>query len=175
MNRRRALKSLAVVGSVSFAGCTSVLGSGGSGTVLGKIEVINSSFVANRIRLMVERDDGTSSESDDENLLDRKISLPAIDTENGTPGMIIEPVWSDTQAQYTIRAVHIDESSNRETSDREYTFTQEDYKTYYGDNHEDPGCIGAIVKIGSLSDSENGAIGIGPTYMKNPCETPDSQ
>lgn len=166
MNRRRALKRLAVVGSVSFAGCSSILGSGESGTVLGKIEVINSSFVANRIRLMVERDDDT--------LIDRNISLTAINAENGTPGTIIEPVWSQTQGQYTIRALHYDESGNRETEDWEYTFTQEDYTTYYGDSHEDPGCIGALVKIGSLDNTENGAIGIGPIYTENPCETPDS-
>lgn len=175
MNRRQALKSLAVAGSASIAGCSSVLGSGGEGTVLGKIEVVNSSFAANRIRLMVERDGGTTSESDDESLLDRKVSLPAIAAESGTPGLIIEPSWSETQSHYTIRAVHYDGSDNRETGVWEYTFTQEDYNTFYADNNEDPGCIGAIVKIGSLEETENGAIGIGPIYMENPCGTPDSQ
>lgn len=175
MNRRQALKRLAIAGSASIAGCSWVLGSGGEGTVLGKIEVVNSSFAANRIRLMVDLDGGTTSESDDERLLDRKVSLPAITGERGTPGVIIEPSWSGTQAQYTIRAVHYDESDNRETEVWEYTFTQEDYNTVYADHSEDPGCIGAIVKIGSFDEPENGAIGIGPIYMENPCGTPDSQ
>ncbi|NHN41972.1 hypothetical protein G9C85_10065 [Halorubellus sp. JP-L1] len=175
MNRRQALKSLAVVGSVSVAGCSSVLDSGGSGTVLGPIEVINSSFISNRVRIMVERDEGTRSESDDESLLDRKLSLPAIDAETGTPGLRIAPSWSETQAHYTIRAVHYDGSDDRETEVWEYTFTREDYKTYYADRNEDPGCIGALVKIGSLSTAGNGAIGIGPTYMEDPCGTSGSQ
>lgn len=165
MNRRQALSSLAVAGTVSFAGCSSVLGSGG--IVLGKIEVINSSFVTNQIRLMVKRDD--------ELLVDRKITLPGIDAENGTPATIIEPLWSEIDGEYTVRALHYDTSDNRETGSWEYTFTREDYDAYYDDSHEDPGCIGAVVKIGSLSDTENAAIGIGPTYMETPCGTPDSQ
>lgn len=165
MNRRQVLKSLAVVGSISVAGCSSVLGPGG--TVLGKIEVINSSFVANKVRLIVTRDDDT--------LIDRKFSLPAIDGESGTPGIVIKPLWSETQGQYTVHAVHYDESDNRETEVWEYTFTEEDYDTYYGDSHEDPRCIGAVVKIGSLSEEENAPIGISPTYLKNPCGSPNSQ
>ena len=166
MKRRQALRSVAVVGGMSVAGCSSVLGSGESGTVLGKIEVINLSFVPNRIRLMVERDDET--------LVDRKISLTAIDAGDSAAWKIIQPSWSETQTKYTILAVHYDESDNRETKDWEYTFTQEDYNTYYGESHEDPGCIGASVKIGSLAESENAPIRIGPTYMENPCRTPDS-
>ena len=164
MNRRQVLKSLVVVGSISVAGCSSVLGR--SGTLLGRIEVINSSFVANRIRLIVTRDDDT--------LVDRKLSLPAINDESGTPGMIIKPSWSETQGEYTIHAIHYDESDNRETKAWEYTFTEEDYNMYYGDSHEDPGCIGAVVKIGSLAEKENAPIGISPTYLKNPCGSPNS-
>jgi hypothetical protein len=167
MNRRHALERVAVVGSVSLAGCSALPGFGRSGTVLGRIEVVNSSFVRNRIRLMVERDDDT--------LLDRKLSLAAIDAETGTRGRIIDPVWSETRGQYTLRALHYDESGNRETGDWEYTFTREDYDSYYGGSHEDPGCIGAVVKIGSRADTENAAIGIGPTYMENPCGTSDSR
>jgi hypothetical protein len=165
MNRRQALSSLAVAGTVSLAGCSSVLGT--DGIVLGRIDVINSSFVANRIRLMIKRDD--------EMLVDRQITLPAIDAENGTPATIIEPLWSEVAGEYTVSALHYDTSDNRETESWEYTFTREDYDVYYDDSDEDPGCIGAVVKIGSLSDTENAAIGIGPTYMESPCGTPDSQ
>lgn len=117
----------------------------------------------------MDRDDGTSAESDDESLLDRTISLPGIDADSGTPATLIEPLWSETRAHYTVRAVHYDESGDRETGDWAYTFTGDDYDTYYGDSNEDPGCIGAVVKVGTLSESENGAIGIGPTYMTEPC------
>lgn len=160
MNRRQVLRRLAAAGSVSVAGCSSVLGS--ETTVLGRIEVVNFSPVANRIRLLVTR------EGDDENLLDRMITLPAVGAENGTPGVVIEPTWPETQGEYTVLAVHYGEDGDRETEDWEYTFTREDYNTYYADR-EDPGCIGAIVKVGSLTDMENDTIGIGPTYMENPC------
>ncbi|MFC7256198.1 hypothetical protein [Haloplanus litoreus] len=166
MNRRQVLRRLAVAGSVSVSGCSSVLGS--ETTVLGRIEVVNFSLVANRLRLLVTRED------DNENLLDRMITLPAVNAENGTPGVVIEPTWPETQGEYTVLAVHYGEDGDRETEDWEYTFTQEDYNTYY-DEQEDPGCIGAIVKIGSLTDMENGTIGIGPTYMENPCGTQDSR
>jgi hypothetical protein len=161
MKRRHLLKALPVAGGTFLAGCSSVLDSGG--TVLGRIEIINSSFVANRIRVLVTRDDET--------LVDQKIRLPAIDAETGTPGTVIEPSWSDTQGQYTIIAIHYDESGDRETEGREYTITGDDYNRYYADSHEDPGCIGAVVKIGSLSETENAAIGISPTYMDFPCGT----
>ena len=164
MNRRQILSCLAVAGSVSVAGCSSVLRS--ETTVLGRIEVVNLSPVANRIRLLVTRED------DDENLFDRMITLPASSAENGTPGVVIEPTWSKTQGEYTVLAVHYDEDGDRETEDWEYTFTRDDYNTYY-DDQEDPGCIGAIVKIGNRTDTENGAIRIGPTYMENPCEMQD--
>ncbi|WP_323677328.1 hypothetical protein [Halorubellus sp. PRR65] len=165
MNRRQALSTLAAAGTVSFAGCSSVLGS--EGIVLGRIEVINSSFVANGIRLMVQRDE--------EVLLDRKITLPGIDAETGTPATLIPPVWSDKKGAYTVTAIHYDTSDNRESGKYEYTFTREDYDAYYGDDHEDPGCLGAVVKIGSLSETENDAIGVGPMDMETPCGTPDSQ
>jgi len=133
-------------------------------TVLGRIEVVNFSPVANRIRLLVTRED------DDENLLDRMITLPAFTAKNGTPGVVIEPTWSETQREYTVFAVHYGEDGDRETQDWEYTFTREDYNTYY-DDQEDPGWIGALVKIGTLTDTENGTIGISPTYMDNPGRT----
>ena len=57
MNRRDALERLAVAGSVALAGCAS--SRFGSGTVLGRVDVINASFVPNRIRLMIERGDET--------------------------------------------------------------------------------------------------------------------
>lgn len=165
MKRRHVLRSLPVVAGLSLAGCSSVLGSGTSGTVLGKTQVINFSFASNRIHLTVERDDET--------LIERNIRLGAIDAEDGVSWRVIEPSWSETQARYTIRAFHVSESGSRESEAWEYTFTQEDYGTYYGDSHEDPGCIGAVVKIGSPNDKENGTIGIGPTYMGNPCKTPN--
>ncbi|MEF8857802.1 MAG: hypothetical protein V5A38_02590 [Halolamina sp.] len=165
MKRRHALERLAVVGSVPFAGCSSSIGSGG--TVLGRIEVINSSFVANRIRLMVERDG--------EELLDRKLSVAAIDAEDGQRGVVIEPVWSETAGRYTVRALHYDDSEDRESSSWEDTFTRAVYNSYYGDSHEDPGCLGAVVTISSRADTENAAIGIGPTSMENPCGARKSQ
>jgi len=167
MNRRTALKSLAAVGSVPLAGCAAIPGAGQSGTVLGKIAVINSSFESNRIRLLVVR-----GETD---LLDRTLSLPAIDAANGTPGTVISPSWPETQGQYTIHAHHVGESGERESTSWEYTFTQDDYDRYYGDRDEDPGCLGAVVTIGSLSESANAAIGISPTYMEHPCGTPESR
>ncbi|MFD1586459.1 hypothetical protein ACFR9U_05660 [Halorientalis brevis] len=167
MNRRTALKSLAAVGSVPLAGCAAIRGAGQSGTVLGKITVVNSSLVPNRIRLLVVRD-----ETD---LLDRTLSLPAIDAANGTPGTVIAPSWPETQGEYTIHAHHIEESGERESTSWEYTFTQDDYDRYYGDSHEDPGCLGAVVTVGSLNESANPAIGISPTYMETPCGTPESR
>ncbi len=166
MNRRQVLGRLAGAGSVSVAGCSSVLGA--ETTVLGRIEVVNFSPVANRIRLLVTRED------DDETLVDRMIGLPAVDAEDGTPGTVIEPTWSEIEGKYTVRAVHYGEDGDRETEDWEYTFTRADYNRYY-DNPDDPGCIGAVVKIGSPSDTENGTIGISPTEMENPCGTPDSR
>lgn len=165
MNRRQALRGLAVAGSSTLVGCSAVTGAGG--TVLGKIEVLNSSYVANRIRLILTRDD--------EELLDRTIRLAAIDAESGARGTLIEPSWSEIDGQYTVHAVHYDESGNRESSSREYTFTRADYDAYYGDSHEDPGCIGALVKIGSLSETENGVLAIGPTHMETPCGTPETR
>lgn len=174
LTRREALASAAVGGCVSVAGCASLTGADRSGTVLGKVEVINSSRVRNRIRLLVDRDDGTGGESDDDRLVDRTISLAAIDAGTGTSVRVIQPVWSQSAGHYTIRAVHIDRSGERETSDWDSTFTQDDYETYSADTHEDPGCIGAIVTVGTRADTENAAIGIGPTYMENPCGRPES-
>lgn len=165
MNRRQALSTLALAGTVSFAGCSSVLGS--EGIVLGKIEVTNSSSVANRIHLMVQRDG--------EVLLNQKITLPGIDAENGTPATLIPPMWSEKKGAYTVTAIHYDTAGNRESGKYEYTFTRKDYDAYYGDDREDPGCLGAVVKIGSLSDTENAAIDIGPMDMETPCGTPNSQ
>ncbi len=161
MKRRNMLKTLPVAGGMFLAGCSSVFD--GGGTVLGRIDIINSSFVANRIRVLVTRDDET--------LVDREIELPALDAETGAPGTVIEPSWSETQGQYTIIAVHYDESGDRETESWEYTITRDDYDRYYADSHEDPGCIGAVITIGSFAETENAAIGISPTYMDRPCGT----
>lgn len=108
MNRRTVLKSLTAAGSATLTGCSSTLGFGQSGTILGKIGIINSSYVPNRIRLIVVRND--------EKLIDRKISLSAIDAENGTHATIIEPSWSDTRARYSIHAHHIEGSGDRESN-----------------------------------------------------------
>jgi hypothetical protein len=167
MKRRQVLRTLAVAGSVSGAGCSTGLVPGARGTILGRIHLINASFVANRVRLMVERDDET--------LLDRTVSLTAIDAETGPRGRIIEPLWTETRGQYTVRALHYDDSGNRESGDWEYTFTQDDYETYYGNSHEDPGCLGAVVTIGTRTETANGPIGIGPTYMETPCGASEAQ
>jgi hypothetical protein len=158
VNRRDALGRLAVAGSVGLAGCTS--GRFGSGTVLGRVEIINSSFVSNRIRLMIERGDET--------LLDRTIGLSAIDAGDAEASVVVEPSWSSRRAQYTVRALHVGDDGDRESSGREYTFTRDDYTTYYGDD-EDPGCVAAVVTVGSRNETENGPIGIGPTYVDAPC------
>lgn len=161
MKRRHIVKSLPVLSSLPLAGCMSGLRFGRPGTVLGKIEIVNSSLVSNKIRLIVTREDKT--------LVDQYIGLEAIDAEDGTASTIIEPFWSPTQSQYTLIAAHYDESGNRESETWEYTFTQKDYNRYYGDSHEDPGCIGAIVIIGNRTEKKNGAIGISPIYMEEPC------
>lgn len=163
MNRRQALRGFAVAGSASLAGCSSVLGPGG--TVLGTIEVINSATVANRIRLLVTRGEET--------LLDRELALPAIDAADGDPSRVIGPSWAEQRGEYTVDATHYGEDDDRETSGREYTFTGADYDAQYGDTHEDPGCVAAVVVIGS-DDEENGEIGIGPIHAENPCGTSDS-
>mgnify|MGYP006281649427 FL=1 len=159
MNRRDALERLAVAGGVALAGCAS--GRFESGTVLGRVEVINSSFVPNRIRLMIERGDET--------LLDRTIGLSAIDAGDTGASVVVEPSWSARRARYTVRALHVGDDGDRESSSREYTFTSDDYTAYYGDDHEDPGCIAAVVTVGSRAETENGTIGIGPTYVETPC------
>jgi hypothetical protein len=82
---------------------------------------------------------------------------------------LVEPSWSARRARYTVRAFHVGDDGDRESSGREYTFTRDDYATYYGDDHEDPGCIAAVVRVGSRAETENGAIGIGPTYVETPC------
>lgn len=164
MNRRQALRRVAVAGSASLAGCSSVLGPGG--TVLGTIQVINASSVANRIRLLVTRGEET--------LLDRKLSLPAIDGEDGDPSRVIEPSWAEQRGRYAVDAIHYGTDGERETNGREYTFTGADYDAHYGDSHEDPGCIAAAVVIGSGDDEANGDIGIGPIHAENPCGTSDS-
>jgi len=164
MNRRQVLRGFAVAGSASLAGCSSVLDSGG--TVLGTVEVINSATVSNRIRLLVTRGEET--------LLDRTFSLAAMDAADGLPSRVIEPSWSAERGEYTIRAIHYGADGDRETSGREYTFTAADYDAQYGDANEDPGCVAAVVVIGSHDDEENGEIGIGPVHSEDPCGTADS-
>jgi len=160
MNRRDALERLAVAGSVALAGCAS--SRFGSGTVLGRVDVINASFVPNRIRLMIERGDET--------LFDRTIGLSAIDAGDRGASAVVEPSWSSRRARYTVRALHVGDDGDRESSGREYTFTRDDYTTYDGGDHEDPGCVAAVVTIGRRSETENGPIGIGPTHVAAPCE-----
>lgn len=63
---------------------------------------------------------------DDEMLVDRKITLPAIDAENGTPVAVIDPLWSENKSSYTLSALHYDTSDNRETGSWKYIFTRED-------------------------------------------------
>jgi hypothetical protein len=159
MDRRDALERMAVAGSVALAGCGSDRFA--SGTVLGRVEVINASFVPNRIRLMIERPGET--------VLDRTIELSAIDAGDRGASALVEPSWSARQARYTVRAFHVGDDGDRESSGREYTFTRDDYTTYYGDDHEDPGCIAAVVRVGSRAEAEEGTIGIGPTYVETPC------
>lgn len=163
MNRRHVLRSVSALGSASLAGCTSVFDSHESETVLGRVEIINSSFASNSIRIVVKR--GTKT------LVDRNFALEALDSEGGAGWTVIEPSWSHSQGRYTVRAAHIDESGGLESEYRSYTFTQEDYGTYYDEISEDPGCIGAAVRIGSLTDHENAPIGISPTYMETPCRS----
>ncbi|MFC7196318.1 hypothetical protein ACFQL4_19595 [Halosimplex aquaticum] len=118
MDRRQALRSLGVAGSLGLAGCSSVLGS--SGTVLGRIEVINASFTARTVRLAVERGDET--------LIDRQVSLGPADAADGSAWTKIQPTWSDTQSQYRIWALHLDEEGSEpprpgSTRSRERTTT----------------------------------------------------
>lgn len=167
MKRRHLLKHVSVAGSLSLTGCSSIQNFVEQGTVLGRIEIANYSFTSNRIHLYVVRGEET--------LLDQMISLAPIDAEDGESGRWVEPSWSKEEAEYKIIAVHYDESGNRETGGSEYTFTQADYTQYYGESHKDPGCIGAFVKIGSLTHSANTEIGIGPVNIEDPCRLPDSR
>ncbi len=112
-------------------------------------------------------------ERGDEDLLDRTIELTAADAGNRAASTIIEPLWSEP-GEYTVRALHVDESGNTEASSQEYSFTKDDYTAYYGDSHEDPGCIGAVVTVGARDETENAQIGIGPTYLTDPCSTSTS-
>ena len=166
MERRHVLQGLPVVGTLTLAGCSSLPSFSGSGTILGKIEVINSSFVSNRIRVIVERGS--------EVLVENNISLAGLDAEDSENWTIVDPSWSQTEAQYTVRSAHIDDSGNPETDYWEYSFSQEDYNLYYEDKQEDPGCIGVGIRIGSLSDEANAPISVHPSYMKSPCEVSDS-
>lgn len=166
MRRRHILKSLPAVGSLAVAGCSSIPSFGEAGTVLGKIEVINSSYVPNRIRIIVERGSET--------LVEKDISLAGLDAEDGENWTRVEPSWSQTEAQYSVRSAHLDDSGNPETDYWEHTFSQEDYNLYYEDSQEGPGCIGAGVRIGSLSDEPNAPISVYPALLKNPCEVSDS-
>lgn len=156
MNRRQALKGLGAVGSLGLAGCSFPLGPGE--VVLGRLTVINLSFTPSTVRLAVKGD---------ETLLDRRISLDAIDAEDGRAWTTIAPTWSEKRPQYRVWALYLDEDGERASDSWEYTFTREDYDAYYED--DGPGCIGAIVKVGDASDSEYAPIGISPTYVDDPC------
>lgn len=164
MNRRQALRRFAVAGSASLAGCSSVLGPGG--TVLGRIRVVNTATVANRIRLLVTRGEET--------LVDQTFSLAAMDAADGDPSRVVEPTWAAQRGRYTVDAIHYGADGERETSGRAYTFTGADYDAQYGDTNEDPGCVAAVVVIGG-GDEENAEIGIGPIHAANPCGASDSE
>lgn len=163
MDRRQALFRLAAVGSVPLAGCSSILDTGGGGTVLGSILVVNTSYDSNRIDLSVERGG--------ESLLARTISLPSIRATEGTSAVLVEPSWPEVRGRYTVRAHHVGTDGERESDVWSHTFTREDYRRYYGDRREDPGCVGAVVTIGSLSEGSTAPIGVGPTYVEDPCAT----
>ncbi|WP_277553861.1 hypothetical protein [Halobaculum limi] len=160
MRRRRVLEGVAAAGLCSLAGCTSPLG--GNGTVLGRIEVINASFVSNRIRLLVTRDEET--------VLDRPVELPAMGGGDGLPMTVVPPTWPEVRGAYTVHATHYGDDGDRESRTWEHTFTRDDYDDYYPDDRDDPGCLAAVVKMGSLAESANAPIGIGPTYADDPCE-----
>jgi hypothetical protein len=164
MKRRRALQALTAAGSLAVAGCASVPGLGPSGTVLGRIAVVNHSLVPARIRLWVERDD--------EQLLERDLELTAIDAGSAGAWRVIDPVWAATPGRYTVRAHHVGADGDRESGSREYTFTREDYEMYYGDDHADPGCVAAHVTVGQFTDDRNATIAIGPTDADRPCAAP---
>jgi hypothetical protein len=129
--------------------------------VLGRIEVINFSRVRNRIRLYVVRDGET--------LLDERLTLSALD--DGAEGAteIIPPRWGTTPGEYTLRVVHYGADGDRETNDRAYTFSRQDYDAYYADEPADPGCIGAVVKIGSDAPDRNAPISVSPAMVEDPC------
>ncbi len=130
--------------------------------MLGRIEVINNSFVSNRIRLIVTRDEET--------VLDRLIDLPALTAEDGVPVTVVPPTWPAVRGEYTVRALHYGEDGDRESQTWAHTFTRADYEDYYPDDREDPGCLAAVVKIGSLAETADAPIGIGPTYVDAPCD-----
>lgn len=161
MDRRSIIKSLGVAGGASLAGYTTCEFIGERGTILGVIEIINFSQVRNRIRILVDRNGET--------LLDEKFTLEPLDTGKEGFTEIIQPQWRMTNGRYTLRAVHYGADGDRETGDWTYTFTGDDYSSYYGDEAADPGCIGAIVKIGSDSADRNAPIGISPTRVESPC------
>jgi hypothetical protein len=162
MRRRELLRSAAAAGGVCVAGCTTA-GPLSGGTVLGRIEIINFSQVRNRIRLSVVRDRET--------LLDEILTLSALDDGARRATEIIPPRWGTTPGEYTLRVVHYGADGDRETSDRAYTFSRDDYEAYYADEPADPGCIGAVVKIGSDASEQNAPISISPAMVETPCES----
>jgi hypothetical protein len=105
----------------------------------------------------------------EETLLDRDLALAATDADDGTRAKLVEPTWETAPGEYTVHAHHVEESGERESGSWEYTPTRQDYDRYYPDEREDPECLGVVVTVGTLSESANAAIGIGPAYMENPC------
>lgn len=159
MKRRDVIKSVSGAGIIGISGCSSFVEK--SGTILGRVEVINFSNTNNRISLIVKRDDSVIFQQD--------IGLIALNDCDGVPAEMIEPIWSKEEGEYTIRATHINKSGNLESLQTEYTFTSQDYEKIYNTDGKKPACIGAVVKIGSLSEEPNGQIGIGPVYVQDPC------
>jgi hypothetical protein len=161
MYRRQFVSALATGVAGGLAGCTALgLGEGNS-TTLGVIEMINFSQVSNSVRVQVLRDG-------EEVMLDRFELAPFDAGVNGAT-RIIQPQWSMTPGRYTLDVTHYGPDGDRETNGEEYTFTSEDYESYYGAEVGDPGCIGAVVKIGSNAAERNAMIGISPTRIENPC------
>ncbi len=164
MNRRTLLTSLSVAGATSLAGCAALQPQSTQGTVLGRIEVINFSQSPNRIRLLVQRGDET--------VFDQQLELTAAGSKDDGWWELIPPAWNKAQGLYQITATHYNSANKRESAKWTYKFSNTDYQTYYQDESDDPGCIGAIVKIGSHGTTRNEPISISPARLTNPCGSP---
>jgi hypothetical protein len=161
MNRRQLLGGLAAGVATGLAGCAALDGADGTAAALGRVEVINFSRVRNRVRVLVDRDG--------EDLLDETVELAPFDAGPDAATRILRPRWSPTPGRYTLQAMHYGADGDRETTGAEYTVTGEDYESFYGDGAADPGCVGAVVKVGSDASEPNATIGVSPTRVDDPC------